>query len=176
MGFGLNGKQINNSYSFGLVFVLKTSLLVLILSNIYYCSTLAEGKHHTDKHGKKKVVIVGEMSDMFANDTIRSSGPNIYKHSEDYDNYEEEDPNHDRFRRFKPIDPNEIRPIPKGHTQYVRRKSKPGGSMFVPVAAYSITKTKNKPYRQPTNGYRKRQGGPSKSFIADFSFDIITRD
>ena len=142
-------------------------VLITVLLNVYYCPILATREQFFDKNAKKKVVIVGEMSDLFANESIRSSGPDMYDPNEDSEasptEYEEEDFNHNRFRRFKPINPKEIRPLSNG--QYVRRKTKHPGSMFVPVAAYSITKTKNKPLRTSVNGYRKRQGGPSKSLL-----------
>ena len=94
---------------------------------------------------------------------MRTTEPDIYQTStQDYDQYEHSDSeanrNH-RFRRYKPISATDVKRVTNSQS---RRKSPPG-SMFVPVAAYSITKTKTgKPPRSSPNVYRKRQGGPSE--------------
>lgn len=142
------------------VFAVKTPLLVLasLLLNGFL---FAEGKEQTNGSDRKKdVVIGGQMSDTFANESIRSAESDFYQTStDDYDHYDEEANHNHRFRRYKPINPHDIKRVA---APVVRRKSPPG-SNFVPVAAYSITKTKTgKPPRSSVNGYRKRQGGPSE--------------
>jgi len=126
------------------------AIVAIIILN--YLSNIAEGKYSDGS--KKKVVIVGEMSDLFANESSRTE-PEFYQDYDD-DDYAD-DPNHNRMRRGNHVIKSNR--IPQ---TYVRRKSP--GSVFVPVAAYSITKSKTKPSRS-SNGYRKRHGGPSKSYF-----------
>ncbi len=149
MSFNYMGLRNQNFNTFRLFWLNGILVIIVIILNICY-SNIAEGKY-TDEV-KKKVIIAGEMSDLFANESSRSE-PDLYQ---DYDYIN--DPNHNRFRRGNQIKRNMNQP-------YVRRKSP--GSVFIPVAAYSITKSKRKPPRA-SNGYRKRQGGPSQSFFIYF--------
>jgi hypothetical protein len=144
---GLRNQNFNTFRSFWLNGIL---VMIAIILNICYHSNIAEGKYSDE--AKKKVNIVGEMNDLFANESSRSE-PDL---NQDYDYMN--DPNHNRFGRRNHIKRNMIEP-------YVRRKSP--GSVFIPVAAYSITKSKRKPPRA-SNGYRKRQGYPSQSFFIYF--------
>lgn len=116
---------------------------IIIVSQVSHLFPLVDAR--SNGRGKKKVVIIGEMSDMvdlIANETSSYVEP----YYEDDDVSYDTDYNHNRFRR--------------GHRVTRRKRIQnsgdgSGGSLFVPVAAYSITKSKTHP-----NSYRKRQGGP----------------
>ena len=180
MGWELDIKQIDrNHFPLGQVFAVKTWALVLasMLFNAYFLAPLADGKQQSYETKKKTGLTVTDMSDTFANESVRSSESDVYQTTvDDYDhNYDQrydnrydshydhydDDSNHNRFRRYKPISPTSVKRVP-GEPH--RRKSQPG-SMFVPVAAYSVTKTKTKKPPRSSSTYRKRQGGPSKWLI-----------
>jgi hypothetical protein len=128
--------------------------------------------------GKKKVVIIGEMSDLAFEMATNASASTNYALDDvtfaDYDPQQNEDPepHHHQYDR-----PYNHRPYSGGHSKYslsdsrgkvhrvrpwVGKRTTSGltnspGSVFVPVAAYSVTHS-----RVGSNGVRRMRPGESK--------------
>ena len=135
-------------------------LLLLIDSCLMFGSMLCKRAHATNSgsSGKKKVVIIGEMSDLAFEMATNASASTNYAVDDvtfaDYDDAPPSHPNEDpESHYYQPHRPSHGHP-PKYSLQDSRGKgrvrpyvgkrtasglSQPPGSVFVPVAAYSVT-------------------------------------
>ncbi|KAI1304103.1 hypothetical protein HDE_01867 [Halotydeus destructor] len=111
---------------------------LLLICAILFLSLVTSGQrsHSNRKRGKKKVVIIGEMSDFGYELAANSSNLSLNEVSfEDYDDFTNRQINYHKYRR----------PVVVKRTGYGPMSAQPGGgrtpsgSVFVPVAAYSVT-------------------------------------
>lgn len=126
----------------------KNTFLVLLIG--WLCLVSCDDNYHRKARSKKKVVIIGEMSDLaFGDLTANSSNHNYALNDvvfEDYDDFTERTRKRPirAFTKRTGYSPSNVIQPPNG-----------GGSVFVPVAAYSVTHS-----RVNNNGLRRR--GPGK--------------
>ena len=127
---------------------------------------------------KKKVLIIGEIKDPDNLNETSNAEIDFYENQEDDFDYHEYG-YHNRIRRgpnkYSGRQSQQISQshsyssnLPPGYS--IKRKST--GSVFVPVAAYSVTRTK-----PSNNGYRKRQGsGPGKFIHLYINRNIVVNE